>query len=154
MAIRGRHARKPFMARLPIGVREQPALMFIGLMTFNVGVGFATGLTTSSVMLILSDTGLRIWGGVLATISVMLMVAVGRGVPSFEKLALRIYTCGLFSYAGWLLTVTDVRRSATTASLVVAFIGVAEIRIWFLKQVMRRATLMARELGVTLPDGR
>lgn len=142
--MRGQH-RKPLMMRIPVGLREQPAWVFIGILFLSSGVGYLTGFTESNITHALGATGLRVWGGVLTLSGMLLIVATLRARPALEKLALRILTCNLIAYAGWLLAIVPIRRATTTVILSTALILIAEVRVLHLKLLIRSAEEIRRE---------
>ncbi len=130
------------MMRLPLGVREQPAWIFIGFMVSLVGFGQTTGLLDSSVSQAVGHIGLKAWGATLMLSGVLVMVATVKGRPSLERLALRLLTCNLVTYLGWLLVVAPFQRAATTVILAVCLAVVCETRVWHLKGVIRQIQII------------
>lgn len=129
----------PWIMRLPRGLREQPAWVFIGVLVTLGGLGFVTGLTESNVSEAIGPTGLRIWGAVLLLSGLGVLSATIAARPALEKLALRVLSLSIFVYAGWLLTVVDWKRAAMSVVLCAVLIGLAEIRIATLKALYRIA---------------
>lgn len=142
-----RHARKPpLLYRAPRGLREQPAWVFIGALIFLVGFSYLTGFTDSVITIAIGETGLKIWGGLLALSGLSVTTATISGRPAFEKFSLRVMTCTLLMYAGYLLTVVSVRDAAMTTVLTVLLCGLSELRVWHLKMLMVRATQLNEQL--------
>jgi len=127
---------KSWVLRLPRGLREEPAWVFIGVMVALSGVAFATGLTTSMVTHAIGQNGLRAWGGLLAFSGVFVVWATIRHVPAHEKFALRLLALTIFAYAGWLLTVVPFKQAAMSVVLAIILIGLCEIRVGFLKLII------------------
>lgn len=129
--------RKPWIMRLPGGLREQPAWVFIGLLIGLAGLGYVTGLSDSSIKQAIGEVGLRVWGTVLMLSGFAVTVATVRARPALEKLALRVMSICMLAYMGWLLTIVDFRRAAMSLVLVLVLVGLAEIRIGFLKLLLQ-----------------
>lgn len=132
--------------RLPMGLREQPAWVFIGFMFLAVGLGYATGLVESSVARTVGGWPLQVWGITLALSGLLLMVATIRGRPALERFALRAVTCALFTYCIWLLTVTTPARAGIVYILAAGFIALAEFRVYHLKTLMATSIALGRYL--------
>jgi hypothetical protein len=125
--------------RLPRGLRDQPAWVFIGFLVTLGGLGFVTGLTESSVSQAIGTTGLRVWGAVLLLSGLGVLSATLSAKPALEKLALRVLSLCMFVYVGYLFVVVDWKRVAMSAILCAVLIGLAEIRIGTLKALYRIA---------------
>jgi hypothetical protein len=129
----------PWVMRLPRGLREQPAWVFIGILVTLGGLGFVTGLTESSVSQVVGPVGLRVWGATLLLSGLGVLSATLSAKPALEKLALRALSLCMFVYAGWILTVIDWRRASMSVLLCAVLIGIAEVRIGTLKALYRVA---------------
>lgn len=129
----------PWIMRLPRGLRDQPAWVFIGFLVTLGGLGFVTGLTESSVSQAIGTTGLRVWGAVLLLSGLGVLSATLSAKPALEKLALRVLSLCMFVYVGYLFVVVDWKRVAMSAILCAVLIGLAEIRIGTLKALYRIA---------------
>jgi hypothetical protein len=90
----------PWVMRLPRGLRDQPAWVFIGFLVTLGGLGFVTGLTESSVSQAIGTTGLRVWGAVLLLSGLGVLSATLSAKPALEKLALRVLSLCMFVYVG------------------------------------------------------
>lgn len=141
-------AKPPLIMRMPRGLREQPAWVFIGVLFIFSGLTFAAGIAESMVAKAIGNVGLRIWGTVLTLAGVLLVAAVLKAKPALEKLALRTMTCTLMAYAGYLLLVAPFTRTVLQVVLVLILCGTAELRVIHLKALMARASTLAEELGV------
>lgn len=137
----------PLILRLPLGLREQPAWVFIGVLIFLTGLSYLSGFTESMISHAIGDVGLRVWGGILSLAGFLLVWATVAARPALEKLSLRIMSCSLAAYAGYLLTVTSFKRAAMSVVLTLLLIGIAEIRAWSLTALIRRSEDMAKQLG-------
>ncbi len=142
-----RHQRASPITRVPLGVREQPAWIFIGVMFMVVGVGYATGGAQSMLTEAIGTVGLRLWGGSLVATGLLLVMATAKAKPSLEKLALRILSTNLFAYAAWLLTVVPFQRAGTTIILSGSLIVLAEFRVMHLRQLIKRTEIIRHELN-------
>lgn len=129
----------PLITRLPRGLRDQPAWVFIGSLLFLVGLTYLTGFTESVISKAIGDMGLRVWGGILMTCGGGLVWATVASRPALEKLALRATSLTLVAYTGYLLTVTDFQRAAMTVVLSVLLIGLAEFRVLTLTALIRQS---------------
>lgn len=136
-ARKGRKQKLPWILRLPRGLREQPAQLFIGILVGLAGVSYLLGVSQSTVTQAVGATGLRIWGALLALSGFGVVYATVRARPALEKLALRILSTCMFVYAGWLLAVVPLSRLGLTVALVLALVSLSEIRIAVLKVMLR-----------------
>jgi hypothetical protein len=130
-------ARIPWIMRLPQGLREQPAWVFIGLLIGSIGVTYVTGVADSSITRAVGEAGLRVWGSFLVFSGFGVVYATVRAKPALEKLTLRILSLCMFVYQGWLLTVVDWRRALMSCVLVLILISLAEVRVAVLKTLLR-----------------
>lgn len=130
-------AREPWSMRLPAGLRDQPAWVFIGLLVALSGLTFLFGVTESSIVNAVGPLALRVWGLFLFLSGTGVVTATLSARPALEKLALRMLSICIFVYIGWLLTVVDWRRAVMSVVLGGALIGLAEIRIAVLKALFR-----------------
>lgn len=138
----------PLIMRLPKGLIEQPAWVFIGFMLAFSGITFVTGYAESTVSRAIGEIGLRVWGAILTITGVLIVAAMIKGKASLEKLALRFMTCTLMAYSGYLLTLVPFKRAGLSAVLVVVLCVAAEFRVMHLKALMSRASTIAKELGM------
>ncbi len=137
--MRRRHARPSFLLRLPAGLREQPGWVFIGLMIALVGLGYATGFTESAIVRAVGETGMRVWGWSLLISGGLVVVGTIRAGVALEKLALRVLTCNMIVYGGWLLSITSARKAAMTLGLALLLAVTAELRVLQLRALIKRA---------------
>lgn len=126
-----------WVMRLPKGLREQPAWVFIGFMVALVGLGFATGLATSAVYLSIGGIGLKFWGGFLTLTGTLTMYATVRAKPALEKMSLRWLAFALLAYTLWLSMNIPITVGAMTYMLATVLIGMAEIRVGHLKILLK-----------------
>lgn len=129
----------PLTMRLPRGLREQPAWVFIGCLFFLVGLTYLTGFTESVISKAIGEMGLRVWGGSLMACGGGLVWATVAARPALEKLALRATSLTLVAYTGYLLTVTNFQKAAMTIALSVLLIGLAEFRVVTLTALIRQS---------------
>lgn len=137
----------PLIMRVPRGLREQPAWVFIGVLLALSGLSFAVGFTESMVAQAIGELGLRVWGSALTLSGVLLVAAVVKAKPALEKLALRTMTCTLMAYMGYLLLVAPFKRTVMSVVLTLILCGLAEFRVSHLKALMARASTLAEQLG-------
>lgn len=145
--------RPSWVLRLPRGLREQPAWVFIGLMVALVGLGYATGLTTSSIQRVVGGEGLKGWGAFLVVTGVLLVFATIKGKPALEKLALRWLVISLLAYCSWLVYTVNIKQASMTIALTVILVVLAEIRIGFIKIGFTLADKMMQHEGTGDNDG-
>lgn len=127
---------KSWVMKLPIGVREQTGWLFIGFMVTIAGISFLTGYSDSAITKAIGPVGAQIWGGALALSGLMVTWATWIHNAAHEKLALRFLALCLFGYVGWVLTVVPLNKAITTLILAGILIGLAEIRVGFLKVIL------------------
>lgn len=139
-------SKKPLIMRVPVGVREQPAWIFIGFLCAVSGFGQATDLLESSIRSAIGETGAHIWGTILMMSGILLMHATIMAKPALERLALRVLSSSIIAYGGWLLVVAPLRRAGTAVILIGCLIVVCEVRIWHLKQLLHRVKVIEHEL--------
>lgn len=137
--MRKRRPRRPWVMRLPVGLRDQPAWVFIGLLIGLVGLSYVSGLTESNISRAVGITGLRVWGAFLMFSGFGVVWATITGSPALEKFTLRILSLCMFVYSGWLMAVVDWRRAAMTVLLASILIVLAEIRVSVLSALLRVA---------------
>lgn len=140
-------SKPPLIMRLPRGLREQPAEVFIGVMVALVGLAYATGFSNSVIAREMGPQWQLVWGFILMTVSLVRVFATIRAKPAFERLALRAFTCTLLVYTGWLMTITSLRNATLTIIFAIVLAGLAEIRVWLLKAIINRADRVADELA-------
>lgn len=129
--------RLPLILRLPRGLREEPAWVFIGLLVGLVGASYLIGFSESSISVAVGPSGLQLWGGALAFSGFAVVYATIRARPALEKLALRLLSVCMFLYGGWLPLVIGPRRAAMSIALTLILIALAEIRVAVLKLLLR-----------------
>lgn len=141
-----KHRKPPLIQRLPRGVREQPAWIFIGVLFIVVGFGYIFQWTHSSVAEVVGTSGLRVWGVFLAATGFFLITALIKGSPALEKLSLRVLTCNLLVYCGWLVVSVPFNRAVSTVVLAIALCSLTEFRVLYLKALMKQAEAMNADL--------
>lgn len=127
----------PWTTRLPRGLRDQPAWVFIGLLVGLAGIAYLLGVSQSNITQAVGATGLRIWGGFLALAGFGVVYATMAARMALEKLALRWLSLCMGVYTGWLMTVAPLSRLAMTIVLVSFLIVMCEIRVATLKWLLR-----------------
>jgi hypothetical protein len=135
----GRHKRRAWVSRLPTGLRDQPAWVFIGFLIGVVGLTYVAGISESSISRAVGVNGLRVWGAFLMCSGFGVVWATIGASHALERLSLRLLSICLLVYSGWLLTVVSWQRAAMTLALTVVLVLLAEIRVAVLKALMRVA---------------
>lgn len=124
--------------RLPNGVRDQPAWIFIGFMCAVAGMSYLLGVSQSStVESVLGSAGLRLWGGYLFLAGVLVAAATWTANKPLERLSLRLLSLGLLLYTCWIVLAVPINRATLTVTLCVGLVGMAEIRVAVLKAVLK-----------------
>lgn len=122
---------------LPLGLREQAAWVFIGVLSALAGLSYLLGIAEStSITRVLDPTWLRAWGGFQLIAGVLIAGSTLASNKPLERLSLRFLSLGIFVYIGWILTTVPLSRAAFTVSICLAFVGLAEIRVAVLRAVL------------------
>lgn len=134
--------------RLPRGLREQPAWVFIGTLSAVTGLTYLLGISQSAVSRILDEGWLRGWGGFLFLAGVLVVISTIMGNRPLERLSLRFLSLGFLVYLGWILTAVPPTRAMFTSVTCLSLVGLAEIRVAVLKVAMRPLPVFVdREVG-------
>lgn len=134
----GRHkVRPPLLMRLPPGLRDQPAWVFIGFLVGMVGLSYLTGITESSISHAVGKTGLHVWGAFLMCSGFGVVWATISANHALERFTLRLLSLCLLVYMGWLLTVVDWRRAVMNVALTIVLVFLAEVRVAVLRSLLR-----------------
>lgn len=142
-----RHARGAWFTRLPLGVREQPAWIFIGVLLSLGGFGYASGTADSTaVTKAIGAGGMQIWGGFMMASGLLLIVATSMARPSLEKLALRLVSSTMLAYLGWVIVTVPFAKAATVVILCGALVALSEFRVMHLRALMKRTEIIRHEL--------
>jgi hypothetical protein len=129
---------KSWVMRLPRGLREQPAWVFIGTISSVTGLSYLLGFAQSTAInRVLDPNFLRVWGGFLLFAGSLVVYATIWANRALERLSLRFLSVGYLVYLGWVLTAAPVNRAMVTTVACVSLIGLAEIRVAVLKAAMK-----------------
>jgi hypothetical protein len=132
--------------RLPGGLREQPAWVFIGALCALSGLAYLLGIAESNAITrVLAPLWLQVWGGFLLISGGLLTVSTWTSAKPLQRMSLRFLSLGLLVYMGWMLVALPLSRAAFTAMLCVALVGLAEIRVAVLQMAMRPVPLLDGE---------
>jgi hypothetical protein len=124
--------------RLPGGLREQPAWIFIGTLCMLAGLSYLVGIAESStIMRVLDEVWLRIWGGYLFVSGALVVGSVWTLNRALERMALRFLSLGFLIYMGWILAVVPPSRAMLTVMMIIALVGLSEIRVAMLTMALR-----------------
>jgi hypothetical protein len=138
---------KAWVTRLPRGLQEQPAWVFIGTLVALAGLSYLLGLSQSSaVAQVLSDNWIRTWGGFLCASGCLVMISTLLANKPLERLSLRLLSLGLFVYMGWVVTAVSWDQATITSAMSIALIGAAEIRVALIKRILRPIPHNVREV--------
>lgn len=135
--------RKTWVMRLPRGLREQPAWVFIGTLATLTGLSYLLGISSSAnVTKVLAESWLQVWGGFLSFAGILVVIATVKANRPLEKLALRLLSLGFLVYLCWVLVAIPPTRATFTAMICLSLIGMAEIRVAILKVALRPTPLI------------
>lgn len=124
--------------RLPGGLREQPAWIYIGGLCTLAGLSYLLGIAESnSITEILAPVWLRVWGGFLFVSGLLVAGSTWASNKPLERMSLRFLSLGLLVYMGWILAAIPLSRATLTATTVIALVGLSEIRVAVLKTALR-----------------
>lgn len=142
--------RRSWVMHLPRGLREQPAWVFIGTLSAASGASYLLGISSSSAVSSVLETGwLQAWGAFLAFSGSLVVGATVATNRPLERLSLRLLSVGFLVYLGWVLTAIPPTRAMVTVVSCVSLIGMAEIRVAILKAAMRPPPIIfERKRGV------
>lgn len=143
-----RHAVARLMERLPHGVRDRPAWMFIGLVYVVVGAGYATGYTDSVISQTVGHVMLRVWGWLDVVVGLLVAVSTGVARPALEKLALRCLYITTLTYSAWLMIALDFnfKRGASSIAFGILLALATQLRVRSLTIYMQSVTKLASDL--------
>lgn len=128
----------PWVMRLPGGLRDQPAQIFIGGLFALAGLSYMLGIAESnSITQVLDPTWLRVWGGFLLLSGVLVIWSTWCANRPLERMALRFMSLGLLMYIGWILAAVPFVRAVFTLALVACLIVLSEIRVAVIKVLLR-----------------
>lgn len=131
-------SKTPWVFRLPPGLREQPAWVFIGTLVAFAGLGYLLGISDSRTLSqVISDDVQRVWGGVLFVAGFLVVYSTIRANKPLEKLALRVQSVALLLYMGWILTAIALSQATLTIALCICLAGLSEIRIAVITVLLR-----------------
>lgn len=132
--------------RLPPGLRDQPAFVFIGAMCAMAGLAYLLGVAEStSITRVLDVLWLRVWGGFLCLSGTLIVVSTWISNKPLERLSLRFLSLGILVYMGWILTAVPLSRAAFTVALCLILVALAEIRVGVIKTLLRPLPASVRE---------
>lgn len=136
--------------RLPRGLREQPAWVFVGTLTIATGLSYLTGLaSSSSIVRVMDPMWLKVWGGFELLSGVLVLFSTIKGDRALERLSLRFLSLGFLMYLAWVLTAVPLSRAMVTTVSCISLAGLAEIRIAVLKVVLRPAPILVERKADT-----
>jgi len=122
--------------------------VFIGLLFVVSGFGYLTGVANSAIARVVGTVGVHIWGGVLMCTGILLVVATVLARIALKKLALRVLSCCMLAYTGWVLIIVPISHAATTVVLTGSLVVLAEFEVAHLKALIKHAHEISKELSV------
>lgn len=136
-----------WVTRLPRGLQEQPAWVFVGVMTALAGLSYLLGLSQSSaVAQILSTTWIRTWGGCLFISGSLVFISTMISNKPLERLSLRLLSIEIFVYMDWVISAVSWQRATLTSIMCISLIATAEIRAALLKKILRPIPHIVRDV--------
>lgn len=136
--IRKKIKRGSWVMYLPRGLRDQPAWVFIGTLTFLSGLLYVFGFAQSTTLNQVLDADLlRVWGGFEVVAGGLVVYSTVMASRPLERLALRFLSLGLLVYVGWVLTAAPINRAMVTTVTCISLVGLAEIRVAVLKASLK-----------------
>ncbi len=130
--------RKPWILRLPRGVRANPAWIFIGFLFFVSGASLLTGLAEpTTISRALPPFFLNVWGGCIAAGGLTLIWATVKIDILLEKFILRVLSVLIVLYGGWAISAVGIGRAAVTTVLILMIVVVFEIRLAIINLIIR-----------------
>lgn len=134
--------------RLPGGLRDQPAWVFIGALCTLAGLSYLLGIAEStSITRVLDPVWLRVWGGFLFVSGGLLTYSTWVGAKALERMSLRFLSLGFLVYMGWVLAAVPLSRATLSVTTVLALVVLSEIRAAVLKMLLRPTPLFDETEG-------
>lgn len=121
-----RHSK--IVMKLPLGVREQPGWIFIGVLCALVGLSHVLGISQSTVTQQLDRVWLTAWGAGLFIAGVLIVHSTARQNRPLERLSLRLMAIALVVYMAWILMVVP-ERAGMTVFMGLALVVTSQIRV-------------------------
>lgn len=136
------------MMRLPQGLRDQPAQVYLGTLAAIAGLSYLLGIAESTTITRVLDAGwLRIWGGFLFVSGALVIWSTWTSTKALERMSLRFLSLGLLVYMGWILAAVPLARATLTVATIMALVGYTEIRVAVIKALLRPLPRMSWEEG-------
>ncbi len=130
--------RKPWILRLPQGIRNNPAWIFIGGLFAISGLSLMFGLAEpTTISRALPPFFLNVWGGCITAGGLTLVWATVRIDFLLEKFILRVLSVLIILYGGWAIAVVGLSRAAVTSVLILMLSVIFEIRLAVINLVVR-----------------
>lgn len=123
-----------WVMRMPRGLREQPAWIYIGALCALAGASYLSGLAESTTITrIMPGLALRIWGGFLLNSGMLLIYSTWTSRTAMERLSLRLLSVGLLVYLGWIWAAVPFGRAVLPSASILSLVGLARIRAAYLR---------------------
>lgn len=131
-----RRKRKPWILRLPPGVINNPAWIFIGALFVLAGIGVLAGATSdTSISQRLEPFVRQAWGLALFVGGLLMVVTTIHPDLLLERFVLRVLSIIFITYAGWAVAVVGA-RAIITAVMCLVLVAVFEVRIAVIRQIL------------------
>lgn len=129
--------RMPWILRLPAGVRNNPAWIFIGSFFMISGFTLVTGVGGSpTVKAVLPPYFMNIWGALILLGGGGLIYATIKADILLERLLLRTLSISLVVYLVWIIGAAGIGRSIVSTALGLTLVVIFEIRVAVIKQLI------------------
>lgn len=139
---------KPWVLRLPQGLRDQTAWVFIGIMCALAGFSYLLGIAESNAITqVLEPIWLRVWGGFLFSAGSLVAFSTFVMNRALERFSMRLLSLGMLVYMGWILTAAPLSRATLTVVLCLILVGLAEIRAAVIKVNLRPLPVVITEVS-------
>lgn len=129
----------PWFMRLPSGLRDRPAWVFIGFLVGLVGASYMFGFSESRIVEAVGATGIQVWGALLMLAGLGVSITTITARHALERLSLRVLSVCILMYCGWILTIVDLNRAAMTIALGLGLVISAQIRAMSLGMLFKAA---------------
>src|SRR4051812_1817766 len=136
--MKSKQVRASWVTRLPRGLQEQPAWVFVGSLSTVTGLSYLLGFAQSTAInKVLDPNLLRVWGLFLCIAGGLVISSTIKANRALERLSLRLLSVGYLVYMGWVLTAAPINRAMVTTVACISLVGMAEVRVAVLKAALR-----------------
>lgn len=127
-----------WVMRLPPGLREQPAGIFIGILCFFSGMAYLFGVAESTAITrVLDPQWMKVWGGGICLAGGMIVTSISLVNKPLEAFGWRLLSVCCTVYMIWILLAAPLKNAAFTVVLCLILIVVGEVRVGVIKTLLR-----------------